>query len=100
MGIDATECVTILGDLGISHPLATQFQALTVRPGADYIAVEAIANLVADGILNPHNTQNQGIEEFQAVPGFEPTMRAAAEIELQRVYSAIRKVFGLHEANL
>ncbi|KAK6533251.1 hypothetical protein TWF694_002205 [Orbilia ellipsospora] len=99
MGIDTTECVTILGDLGISHPLATQFQALTVRPGADYIAVEAIANLVADGVLNPNNPQVRDTEEFLTAPGFEPTMRAAAEIELERVYSAITMAFVLHEVD-
>lgn len=40
MGIPTVECFAILGDLGVSHPLATQFQALTVRPGTSYIIVE------------------------------------------------------------
>ncbi|EPS40535.1 hypothetical protein H072_5620 [Dactylellina haptotyla CBS 200.50] len=99
MGITTTECFAILGDLGVSHPLATQFQALTVRPGADYIVVEAIAGLLAGGIMrqdsnwaenNDHCQQEstlrgKGTESM----GIGITMRDAAKIELRRVYEAI-----------
>ncbi|KAJ6262119.1 hypothetical protein Dda_2924 [Drechslerella dactyloides] len=129
MGITTTECFAILGDLGISHPLATQFQALTVKPGADYVAVEAIARLVAGGVVqqpNPDQDQDRSQSQSQSQShshkcstlhnmGGEPglprgpsteegaaessggdvdlTMRAAAEIELRRVYAAIKTTF-------
>ncbi|KAK6350362.1 hypothetical protein TWF696_006594 [Orbilia brochopaga] len=123
MGITTTECFAILGDLGISHPLATQFQALTVKPGADYVAVEAIARLVAGGVAqqqDPDQDQSQsqshshrcstlynmgGEPGLPRGPGTEEgaaessggdvdlTMRAAAEIELRRVYAAIKTTF-------
>ncbi|KAK6511965.1 hypothetical protein TWF481_000864 [Arthrobotrys musiformis] len=102
MGITTTECFTILGDLGISHPLATQFQALTVRPGADYVAVEAIANLVADGVSRGSGIRSES--DLDARSGVEAsnqdgsccelTMRAAATIELEAVIAAIKATFA------
>ncbi|KAF3197642.1 hypothetical protein TWF679_002881 [Orbilia oligospora] len=104
MGITTTECFTILGDLGISHPLATQFQALTVRPGADYVAVEAIANLVADGVSRGNGIRNETDLGTRLGPGgtrgsneggnCELTMRAAASIELETVITAIKTTFA------
>ncbi|KAK6333590.1 hypothetical protein TWF718_011396 [Orbilia javanica] len=104
MGITTTECFTILGDLGISHPLATQFQALTVRPGADYVAVEAIANLVADGVSRGNSIRNgsglgtrygsEGTELSVENENRELTMRAAATIELETVVAAIKATFA------
>ncbi|EWC43418.1 hypothetical protein DRE_07641 [Drechslerella stenobrocha 248] len=116
MGITTSECFAILGDLGISHPLATQFQALTVRPGADYVAVEAIAGLVASGAAQQSQVQSQSERNtlygtggnnpgFPRGPGTKEmgaeasggdvdlSMRAAAEIELGRVYAAIKATF-------
>ncbi|KAK6526663.1 hypothetical protein TWF281_009867 [Arthrobotrys megalospora] len=101
MGITTTECFAILGDLGISHPLATQFQALTVRPGADYVAVEAIASLVAGGLSRGNSIRNEsdldtrpgGTEASNEDCNYELTMRAAATIELESVLAAIKTTF-------
>ncbi|KAK6348750.1 hypothetical protein TWF730_009523 [Orbilia blumenaviensis] len=104
MGITTTECFAILGDLGISHPLATQFQALTVRPGADYVAVEAIAGLVADGVSRGNGIHGEPNLDPDTCPreaegshqdgNHELTMRAAATIELQAVIGAIQATFA------
>ncbi|KAF3942378.1 hypothetical protein ABW19_dt0204418 [Dactylella cylindrospora] len=114
--IGKEELVMILGHARTPH----RFQALTVKPGTDYIAVEAIAMLMVGGItvgnsiwvktMPSHPTDgNSGMydeinwlptevsankEQSQPSATMEVTMRTAADIELKRVYAALKKAFA------